>query len=180
MTRQRGSELVVVATIALLLAGGALLARSVLGATQTVERRGVVVTVPADWLVGEEAGEIVAQAWHPSRPNRTMIVRDHFALGLEPSSVALARSAGRARRDPSYRVLGDAVTQLEGEEAYRLDYAYLADSSAGAGTPSVVLGRAFYLSYGDRRIVSVAYESDEADADELFSRIPELSVRRSE
>lgn len=178
MRRKVGSEIAVVAAVITLLAAGALLASSALGATHMISRRGVVITVPERWIVGEEAGEIIAQAWHPSLPNRTIIVRDHFMLGGEPTTVVQSSHAERARRDASFRVLADGDEQFAGTDAYRVDYAYLDDEDGRL--PVVVVGRVFALGLDERRVVTVAYEAPAGETDELFGRIPELSVRRVE
>jgi len=174
--RSEEPEWAVIATLVAALAVGTGLQSWVTSRTNTATSGRVSLAYPAAWVRGNERGTVISvsdvrsgglfgtRAAVREVPKRELLGPDSAAGSVADAATAWSLTRGQGLL--AYRVLDVAPAKVHGQDAYQLQYAYLATAPGGATSmPALMRAVDTLVASGDRfYVLTVAAENGEFDA----------------
>ncbi|MCP5097239.1 MAG: hypothetical protein GY943_16960 [Chloroflexi bacterium] len=169
-THERNSFLLVLLFALISLAVGWGVKTAVQDQTRPFSSHGISAEIPAGWLVQEGAGDLIFVARNPQAMDQ------RYRVQLLTGDSDLTASAQmqidtRRQRDDSFRILEETPIVVDGQDGYKVSYAYV--DAAETGMPSVIEGVDYYFPSTDATLV-ISYESDHEDFANTFSQFQQF------
>ncbi len=149
---------VILVTILAIGAGLTFLSRSA-DQTRRVERSGISVDLPTNWIVSDPAGDLILSAYDPLNFDLRYTVAAVAAAGRTPDDVARLRLADRRALMPGFAIVEDGAGKIGDVATHLIRYTF---APPGSGTTELVEVREDYVADGDRVLV-VGLEAPRAD-----------------
>jgi hypothetical protein len=138
--------------------------------TRSFSSQGVTAELPAGWLVQEGTGDLIFVARNPQAMDQRYRVQ-LFAGDTDLANAASSQNDGRSQRDDSFRVLDETPIVVDGQDGYKVSYAYI--DAEESGMPSVIEGVDYYFPSGDATLL-ISFESDHEDFAETFAQFQQF------
>lgn len=148
---------VILVTILAVGAGLAFLSRTA-DQSHRVERSGISVDLPTNWIVSDPAGDLILSAYDPLNFDLRYTVAAVASAGRTPDDVARLRLADRRALMPGFTIIEDGAGKIGDVATHRIRYT-IAPTGSGTGLVEV---REDYVADGDRVLI-IGLEAPRAD-----------------
>lgn len=168
LKHDRRSLLAVTALTIFALLLGAILKTSVENRSQQIERKGVIASVPANWVVEDGAGDLIFVSWDPFVSDvcyTVFLIPNQSNRSL--AEISLERILAIGKTLDSFKVLEETPIIRRGREGYKVTYAFIDTNQPGL--PLVLQGVDYYFPADDNALV-ISLQAHERDYDEALVR----------
>jgi len=156
LMREEEPEWIVWSLVILMLVVGLLVRNGVEGRTQSFSANGVSLRYPDTWTNRTETGQLfyaadfLSSAQFPTAVMVRQVPVAEVGRNLTTlSDIAMAWSTRQGRDLLAYRTINVEQTTVDGQEAVRVEYAYVPQATTGGSVPVVALAQGFLIRQGD-------------------------------
>jgi len=147
---------------------GAVLKSSAENRSQRIERKGVIASVPASWVVEDGAGDLIFVSWDPFVPDIRYTVFLISNQGNDPlTDVSSERILALGKALEGFKLLEETPIIRRGQEGYKVTYAFIDTNQPGM--PLVLQGVDYYFPEDGNAII-ISLQAREQDYDEALIR----------